>query len=78
MLEHRAADVAEDRHVGADRHHAVGVEQGGVEILLLADEGGDGGALQQRLHLGLGGADRAADDLQRDGIAGISSHGWHS
>ena len=66
--EHRPHHVAEDRHHGADGHHAVAVEQAGVEILLLADEGGDGGALDQRLHLALRRADRAADDLQDDRI----------
>ena len=73
VLEHRPGDVAEDRHVGADGHHALRIEQGGVEVLLLADEGGDGGAFQQRLHLRLGGAYGAADDLKRHRVAG--SHG---
>jgi hypothetical protein len=70
VAEHRAADVAEHRQVRAHRHDAVGVEQRGVKVLLLADEGGDGGALDQRLHLGLRGPHGTAHDLEGDGIAG--------
>ena len=68
-LKHRAADIAKDRHVRTHRHHAISVEQGGVEILLLANKGRDRGALQQRFHLGLCRPDGAPDDFQDDGIA---------
>jgi hypothetical protein len=67
-VEHRAGDVAEDRHHRADHHDAIGVEQGGVEILLLTNEGADRGAFQQRVHLRLRRADRTANDLQLDRI----------
>jgi hypothetical protein len=67
-VEHRAGDVAEDRHHRAHHHHAIGVEQRGVEILLFADERADRGAFQQRVHLRLRRADGAADDLQPDRI----------
>ncbi len=69
--EDRAGDVTEDRHHRAYHHDAVGIEQGGVEILLLADEGADRGALQQRVHLRLRRADGAADDLQLDGVEAL-------
>ncbi len=69
-LEDRARHVAEDGHVGADRHHPISIEERGVEIFLLADEGRDGGTLYQRLHLCLRRADGATDDLQRHRIAG--------
>jgi hypothetical protein len=69
VAEHRTADIAEDGHVRADAHHPIGVEQRSVEILLLADEGRHGGALDQRLHLRLAGADGTPDDLEGDGIA---------
>ena len=65
MPEHRRRQVAEDRHVRADRHDAVGIEQRGVEILFLADECANRRALDQRFHLGLCGADGAAEDFQR-------------
>ena len=68
-LQHRRRHVTEDGHVGADGELPGRIEQGGVEILLLADEGADGGAFQQRLHLRLCRPDRAAHDLQRDGVA---------
>ncbi len=68
-VEDRRGQVAEDRHHRADRHHAPGIEDRRVEVLLFADERGNGGALDQRLHLGLGRRDGAADDLQRDRIA---------
>ena len=69
MLEHRAADIAEDRHVGADRHHAIGVEERRVEVFLFANERGNGGAFEQCLHLRLRRAHGTANDFQRDGIA---------
>ena len=64
-----ADHVAEHRQVGADDQAAGAVEQGGIEVFLLADERRHGRALDHRLHLALDGAQRAAHDLQRDGVA---------
>ena len=64
-----ADHVAEHRQVGADDQPAGAVEQRGVEVLLLTDEGRHGRALDHRLHLALDRPKRPAHDLQRDGIA---------
>ena len=66
----RGGDVAEDGDVGADGEAAVVVEEGGVEVLLFADEGADGGSFEEGLHLRMGGADGAAEDFEGDGVAG--------
>src|SRR5437763_5005250 len=45
--------VAENRQVGADNEPALSVEQGGVKVLLFADERRHRSALDQRFHLAL-------------------------
>ena len=69
LLEYRRRQITEDRHHGADRHDPAFVEQGGVKVLLLANEGRDGGALDQRFHLALCRHDRAPNNFHGDGIA---------
>jgi hypothetical protein len=65
-----AHDVAEHRQVGADDQASLGVEQSRIEVFLLANERRHGRALDHGLHLALDGPERAAHDLQRDGIDG--------
>jgi hypothetical protein len=69
VLGDRPDHVAEHRQVGADDQPPAGIEQGGIEVFLLANERRHGRALDHGLHLALDGAQRAAHQLQRDGVA---------
>ena len=65
-----AVDEVAGRHRqrGRDDQPPVAIEEGGEIILLLADEGAHGAALDQRLHFDARRLDGALDQFQRDGV----------
>src|SRR4028119_2235845 len=67
---HRLQAQAAGRPGRAAAPEAVLIEESGVEVLLLTDEGRDSRSLQKSLHLGLRRRDGTANDLQRDRVAG--------
>ncbi len=63
-LEDGIDDMSEQRNGGRRDQPAMRIEERGEEILLLADDIGHRGALEQRLGLGLRGAQGTLDNLQ--------------
>ena len=68
LVEDRLDDVAEQRQRRSGDQVAAGVEIAGEEVLLLADDVGHRGPLDQRFHLRAGGEQRALDDLESDRV----------
>ena len=69
MLGNGSHDVAEHGQVRAGDQPSLGIVEGRIEVLFLADEGRHGRAFDHGLHLALDGDQRAAHDLERDRIA---------
>ena len=67
LLEDRVHEVAGERQRRRYDETAVGIEECGEVILLFTDEGRHRRAADEGLHLGARGAERALDELERDG-----------
>ncbi len=81
VLEDAVDQVGGHRQRGARHQVPLPVEEGGEVVLLLADEGRHGRALDHGLHLLAGGQQRALDQLQRHSVHGcVHRHlrsRWH-
>ena len=70
LLEDDLGEVAEERHHRAAHHAPARIEDAGEVVVLLADERRHRRALDDRFHVRLGRAQRAANDLARHRVRG--------